>query len=325
MTRLSPPTDRVVGVLNLLASADRPLSAAEMGRRLGITPSTCSSLLGALAMSDYVERASDRTYRLGPGLLPLAEAVEERFPLLGRGRDELRRLAADVNCGITLTRILDDHLRVVSAVSAESLAPLGVTAGDEFPLTAPYGAIAMAWYPDEQLDRWLEGWPTAMASPADQAHERQVMAGIRDTGIGVWSLESYAVPLVSRIRSIIGRLADDSTSEQLRMDLTELFAVFGRRGYTRQELLNQPSFSIGYALAAVFGPDRRPRYQIDLHVLRRSVTRREVLGMLRRLEESAATLTALLGGQPPSGLRGGPFWPERWTRSDLAESRVTAP
>ena len=301
VARSSPPTERVVGVLNLLAGEDDGLSASAIARRLQMTTSTCATLLAALDGADYVERFPDKTYRLGSGLLPLAQALHARFPLLGAAHEELSRLCANLRCGATLTRISGDHLRVVVAVGADGQEPLGVAPGDRFPLSPPYGAIAMAWRPETEIDHWLDSVPTLMTS-AERDHERRVMVDIRSRGVGVWSLEPRAAPLVDRIRSIIGDLSIGPTSRQLRDQLTDLFAVFGRHGYTADELSTRRSLSVGYVLAAVFGADGQPRYQIDLHLLRTTMSRAELDDTLERVLESAALLTRVIGGEPVASL-----------------------
>ncbi len=301
MARSSPPTERVVGVLNLLAGEDAGLSASAIARRLDMTSSTCATLLSALDSADYVERFPDKTYRLGSGLLPLAQALQVRFPLLGAAHDELSQLCAELHCAATLTRIAGDHLRVVVAVGADGKEPLGVAPGDRFPLTPPYGAIAMAWRPGTEIDRWIDSSPTNVTND-ERNHERRVMADIRARGVGVWSLEPRAAPLVDRIRSIIGDLAVGPTDRQLRDQLTELFAVFGRHGYTGKDLATRQSFSVGYVLAAIFGADGQPRYQIDLNLLRPKMSRAALDDVVERVAESAAFLTRVIGGAPADGL-----------------------
>ena len=298
----SPPTDRVVSVLNLLARENVRLSASVIARRVNVTSSTCATLLSALESADYVERFPDKTYRLGPGMLPLAQALQSRFPLLGAAHEELGRLCAELHCGATLTRQFADHLRVVVAVGAHGQEPLGVVPGDQFPVSFPYGAIAMAWRPEAEVDQWIESAPTAMTS-AEQEHERRVMADIASRGVGVWSLEPRAAPLVERIRSIVGDLGAGPTRPQLHDQLTELFAIFGRHGYTADELATCRTLSVGYVLAPVFGADGQPRYQIDLHLLRPTMSRAALERVLERVLESAALLTRVIGCEWPVTLR----------------------
>lgn len=300
-SRPSPPTTRVVEVLDLLAASRQALSASSVARRLGISSSTCAALLGALQAAHYVERDPDKAYRLGPGLLPLAEAALDRFPLLGAGHDELGQLSQELSCGVTLTRIADDHLQVVAAAGTEGHMPLGVAPGDRFPLTPPYGAIAVAWRQPVEVDRWLGSWPppAAPVSPADRAHERAVMADIAACGVGVWSLEPHALPLIRRIQDIIGEVVADAPSPRLREQLTALFGLFGLRGYTAEEQASGRSLPVGYAIGAVFGPDARPAYELELHLLRPSISSRSLAALRRRLQAAAAALTAAGGGTPP--------------------------
>ena len=300
MARSSPPTERVVCVLNLLAGEDGGLSASAIARLLDMTGSTCATLLSALDSANYVERSPDKTYRLGSGLLPLAQALQARFPLLGAAHDELNRLCAELRCAATLTRIASDHLRVEVAVGADGHEPLGVAPGDRFPLSPPYGAIAMAWRPQSEIDRWIDSSPNMTGDERD--HDRQVMADIRARGVGVWSLEERAAPLVERIRSLIGELATGPTDRQLHDQLTELFAVFGRHGYTREELATRQARSVGYVLAAIFGADRQPRYEIDLHLLRPRMSAAALDDILERVVETAALLTRVIGGEPAEEL-----------------------
>jgi DNA-binding IclR family transcriptional regulator len=307
VTGPSPPTDRVVSVLNLLARQDNGLSASAIARRVHVTSSTCATLLLALESADYVERSPDKTYRLGPGMLPLAQALQSRFPLLGAAHDELGQLCAELGCGATLTRIGTDQLRVMIAVGADGQEPLGVVPGDQFPMSFPYGAIAMAWRPTTEINEWIESAPTPTPmTRAEQEHERRVMTDIGSRGVGVWSLEPRAAPLVERIRSIVGVLAADPDRPHLHEQLTELFAVFGRHGYTADELAACRTLSVGYVLVPIFGADGQPRYQIDLHLLRPSMTRDAIDAVLERVLQSAALLTRVIGGEsavPLEGLR----------------------
>jgi DNA-binding IclR family transcriptional regulator len=129
------------------------------------------------------------------------------------------------------------------------------------------------------------------------------MADIGSRGVGVWSLEPRAAPLVERIRSIVGDLGADPTRPQLHEQLTELFAIFGRHGYTADELASCRTLSVGYVLAPVFGADGQPRYQIDLHLLRPTMSRAALERVLERVLESAALLTRVIGCEWPETLR----------------------
>src|SRR5205823_2361202 len=77
---VSPPTDRVVAVLELLAG-NESRTVSEVARALDLNRSTATAVLTALAGAGWVERLPDRGYVLGPGLLPVAEAAFARLPV----------------------------------------------------------------------------------------------------------------------------------------------------------------------------------------------------------------------------------------------------
>ena len=73
-------------------------------------------LLASLERARWVERAPDKTYRLGDGLLSVVDAMRTRFPLLGAGEAVLRQLSEELGCPCVLTRI-HAHIILVVATS----------------------------------------------------------------------------------------------------------------------------------------------------------------------------------------------------------------
>ncbi|MCV7176075.1 ArsR family transcriptional regulator, partial [Mycolicibacterium sphagni] len=84
--RASPPTARVVAVLEFLA------------RRVELSKPTCLGILTTLTESGYLVRdvgdnGRDKTYRLGPALIALGHTAQESLRVSPAARDELRRLS----------------------------------------------------------------------------------------------------------------------------------------------------------------------------------------------------------------------------------------
>ena len=65
--RASPPTERVVAVLDFLARHPHGrFGVSELARRLGLSKPTCLGIVTTLTDCDYLVRDSaDKTYRLG--------------------------------------------------------------------------------------------------------------------------------------------------------------------------------------------------------------------------------------------------------------------
>jgi DNA-binding IclR family transcriptional regulator len=290
---MSPPTDRVVAVLDLLAAAREPLGAAEIARRLGISGSTCATVLSALAGAEYVQRGPHKRYELGPGLLPVADALRTRFPLLGAADDELHRLNEDLDCGITLTRIGTDQLQVVAACGSPSQLPEGVAPGHRLPLTPPFGVVARAWAPRADVDRWLKLAPVRL-DRAQVAQYRRVMREIRERGYVVWSLEPATSATIDAVRALLTELASAPPSAARRDQLAHFGALLAHHALTPAELRGPRRLSVSYLLAPV-GPGPAPHYQAELHLLAESISPsalQRVITRFRTFLERVGALTA---------------------------------
>ena len=170
----SPPTARVVAVLEALSAAPDGLSSSALARDLGLSTSTAATILAALNSTGYVERQADKSYRLGPGLLRLLDGLRRRYPLLGVADVELESLASELDCGVTLARVTTDSLEVI--LTAGSTEDLDNRAGHRVPLDVPYGAVAMAWQDGAAIDEWLASSKSGRSATARQ---RMVLDDIR--------------------------------------------------------------------------------------------------------------------------------------------------
>jgi DNA-binding IclR family transcriptional regulator len=299
---LSPPTDRVVAVLEYLAAHPRGASASATARALELNGSTCAVLLASLERARWVERAPDKTYRLGAGLLSIVDAMRARFPLLGAGDTALRRLAEELGCTCVLTRIHSDHLLVVAAAGGGDLA--GSRADRRFPIDPPYGSGAMAWRAPDEIERWLD-LPAKPLTRSERARYRRFLAGIRARGYAVWRLDEGDGALVGRVREMLDALRGDPHSEALRERLVRLFASFGRHGYLSSEIVRERSVPVSYMIAPVFGPDGQPHYEIVVQLLRAAMRGAEIDAVGERLLATAGLLSDAIGG--PRGGRAAGF------------------
>ena len=290
---LSPPTDRVVAVLEFLAAHPRGARASEVARTLGFNGSTCAVLLASLERAHWVERARDKTYRLGSGLLAVVDALRSRFPLLGAGDTLLRQLSEELGCPCVLTRIHSDHLLAVAAAGGEELAGSG--SDRRFPIDPPYGSGAMAWRPADEIERWLD-LPARPLTRSERARYRRLLAGIRERGYAVWRLDEADGALLARVREMFDALRGDPHSEALRSRIVRLFASFGRHGYLPSELEREGTVPVSYMIAPVFGPDAQPHYEIVVQLLRAAMSADEIDRVGERLLSTAALLSDAIGG-----------------------------
>lgn len=297
---VSPPTSRVIAVLEALADSPEGLAASSMARTLGLSTSTLSLILMTLREMNYVERLPDRSFRLGFGLMRLVNGLKERFPLFGVADDVLNRLFEKLACGCALARIGASSQEVI--LTAGPTADLGINPGVHLPLDPPHGAIAMAWRSSQEIDQWLLETPYANKR-AGHADQRDALASIRHLGFVVYGIRQNASSMIGQFRDLLRAVQIADSTDSLSRQLDQLALVVGTKIYTVDELASRKRRGVSHVIAPVFGADEQPRYLVSLHVMRDSVSPDDLNHYIEELLRSTEVLTAQIGGRRPKGLQ----------------------
>ena len=131
-TRQVAAVQRAVAILGELADARAELGTNEIARRTGINVSTISRILATLVSGGLVEHvAATGRYRLGIGVLRLANAVNERLDIRVLARPHLTELASSIKETATLS-VPGEHEAITldfaqSPLSVRSVAEVGRT------------------------------------------------------------------------------------------------------------------------------------------------------------------------------------------------------
>ena len=129
-TRQVAAVQRAVAILGELADARAELGTNEIARRTGIHVSTISRILATLVSGGLVEHvAATGRYRLGIGVLRLANAVNERLDIRVLARPHLTELASSIKETATLS-VPGEHEAITldfaqSPLSVRSVAEVG--------------------------------------------------------------------------------------------------------------------------------------------------------------------------------------------------------
>jgi len=100
--------DRAVSVLEILARLAEA-GVTELASEIGVHKSTVSRLLAALEEHELVEQAHERgKYRLGFGILRLANAVSGQLDVTQQGREVCERLAVEIGETVNIA-VLRSH------------------------------------------------------------------------------------------------------------------------------------------------------------------------------------------------------------------------
>ncbi|WP_458319171.1 IclR family transcriptional regulator [Mycolicibacterium brisbanense] len=301
--RASPPTARVVAILNFLAGHPHEhFGLSELARRIGLSKPTCLGILTTLAEAGYVLRdAQEKTYRLGPALISLGHTAQESMRVSPGARDELRRLSETFNATAALSGVVDDRITLLELVAPPGT-PVTVQIGQSYPFAPPVGLMFVLW-DDRAVKDWLAKEPTIPLRTDSERLDR-VIAECRASGYLVERLTPGGRRLYALMAGMSSTLPDE-----LRALLGELISDIGERVYLpgdeplARRADNSESDSdtvdISVIAAPVFDHHQRQVMVVSLQI-GRALPDAEITRHARGLCAAADVLTAQLGGSKPT-------------------------
>ncbi|OBE96559.1 ArsR family transcriptional regulator [Mycolicibacterium elephantis] len=291
--RASPPTDRVVRILDYLAArpAER-FGVSELARRVGLSKPTCLGIVTSLCDAGYLVRdAADKTYRLGPSLITLGHRAQESMRVSPAAREELRRLSARFGVTAALSGVVDDRITVLDLVAPAGARP-GVEVGQSYPFAPPVGLMFVLW--DDEAERdWLAKEPT-LPLRTNTGRLNRVIAECRTDGYLVERLTPGGRRLYSLLAGMSAELPDE-----LRALLGELVSDIGERVYLRAENSGgRKRHDISVISAPVYDHYQRQVMVASMHI-GTALTDTEITERARALVATADAVTEQLGGVKP--------------------------
>ena len=236
----SPPTERVIAVMHLLAAQpERNFSLADISRSLGISRATGHAILTTLARHHWVVKDEQTAaYSWGPAMGALARPTNgsEFRPLL-------QELSDSVGAQVFLARRDGASLLVTDSVG-ESLAAPPVKAGLRMPLVAPFGRDYVAWAGDRAIERWLKG----IGTPSSRLRQRltAVLSEVRERGYVIERLSREYVRVYTALRALVVDCEPDPITARLAGAFADLTLV----DYLPDEL----AASAGHQIATISAP-----------------------------------------------------------------------
>lgn len=297
-SRASPPTDRVVSILDFLAGhPGQRFGISELARRLELSKPTCLGIVTSLADAGYLVRDSvDKTYRLGPSLITLGHKAQESLRVSPAAREELRRLSARFGVTAALSAVVDDRITLLDLVAPPGARP-GVEVGQSYPFAPPVGLMFVLWDDEAQRD-WLAKEPTVLShKPMHTGTERlnRVIAVCRADGYLVERLTPGGRRLYSLLAGMPTELPDE-----LRALLGELVSDIGERVYLRDENGGgRRRHDISVISAPVYDHYQRQVMVASMHI-GKSLTDNEISERARAVVATADAVTKQLAGKHPS-------------------------
>jgi DNA-binding IclR family transcriptional regulator len=290
MARTSPPTERVVATMALLAERpDAALSLAELTRRLGVNKSTGHAILTSLAAAGWVLRDPTRkTYRLGPAMAALGRQAAASFPALDFARPVLVELSLELAVACAAIGVGDAAVTVLDQVVDPRATGTAFRVGASFPLRPPLGAAVVAWAPDAVRDDWLEHVP-----PDTRPHYADALAAIRERGFAV----EIAAPTV-QLRELADLLASDASASAALDRLADELAT--HEEFLVVDLDPDRDYPVNVVNAPVFDDTGHVTLVVSLTGFARPLRGAEVRAMGDALRSATARLTDALSPTPSS-------------------------
>ncbi|MEV0335709.1 helix-turn-helix domain-containing protein [Nocardia sp. NPDC050717] len=291
----SPPTRRVIEVMELLTRAERALTASEIAAALGHARATVIAILTELAEAGWVRRDRRRRFTPGPALAALRPVALE-VPNAAVGA-ELKALAAAAHCGVTLSRIADGRLTVVAKEYATGARILpGLAVGQSIPLGYPAGAAVMPWRAEAERRAWL-----ASASGPARRGAPALLRFVTTHGCAMFRPDSDDAGLVDVLAELLGAVGAEVMQPQLRTRVLRQLSRLTARPYRDADLDSAEALPVSYLSAPVFGSAEAP-YEVQIGPLRATVSRAERADYVAAIRAGAEALSAALGGSgPPDG------------------------
>ncbi len=246
---------RAAQLLEVLATADRPLGLSEIARRLGSPKSSALAICAALTHTDLIVRLEDGAYRLGPALLYLGHAYLNQTDIGA----EFDRTCRELNPIPTETLVLAalDRTHVVYIAKRTGTVPVGISyeIGMRLPANCTAsGKALLSGLPDDEVRDLYAGHDKLPRltdrSIATLPKLLKELEKIRSTGSSIDDEETvkgmmcFATAVPGRLRrqasavavSLVKSTVDDEIRDRTVSSLLELAGALSLPGRTALNL-----------------------------------------------------------------------------------------
>lgn len=259
----SPPTWRVIAVMELLANLDHGLKVAEMAKRLSVPRATIAAIARELAAANWLERDDHLRYRIGGSAFAL---VHQRYESVsGADGSVVAQLARDTGCGVTLSRIADGKLTVALKKYPETGRVIpGFALGQQIPLRYPAGAAVMPWRDRDEQQRWLA------TSSVGVNHGRELIRAVADSGFVMFGPSDGSENLVDVLVELLSASGSVNLERSVRDSALRQIARLTSRSYTTAEILAPGPLPVSYVSAPIVR-DGRADHELQIGLLATTV------------------------------------------------------
>lgn len=219
MAMASPPTRRVVDVLEMLASRrDAAPRLSDVVRELGLNQATAFAILSELCSRGWVSRDPvNKSYALDQGAAKLGEAAARARPVTASLRSIAEGLATEMGYALSVSERSGETL-TITAFIARRESTWSLSVGDRLPYAAPFGPAYAAWDPDDERESWIRR--SGVRRTALKMQLRDYLAATRQRGYSVERMSSAAAHVIQ----LVAGVPVDKLSDSMRGHVNALLA-----------------------------------------------------------------------------------------------------
>ena len=235
--------DRVLDLLELLASTGRAMTHGELARRTGIPKSSLTPLMRNLEQRGYVEQVEGKQqFQLGEGAYALARRGAHSRDLVRVSEPWLHRLMRSTGESAGLSVLRDDMAERIASAETSKAMLYSVHVGVLQPLYASSaGKVLLAWLPAAEREAYLRRvklLPRTEQTIRSAAVLRRQLQTVREEAVA-WSLGEFTAGIVGiampvldvhgrAIASVGIALPESRLSEARRKELVEAVRAASR-------------------------------------------------------------------------------------------------
>ena len=284
-------------MLNFLARhEDQSFSLSELCRRLDLSKSTGHSILTTLVDAGFVLRDGDRTYLLGPAVIPLGEAAAGHHRAVAVARRELEPLARELDAECTLSMVVNDSIMVLGEAGRHAPPAYlqALPSAPRWPFSPPLGAVFVAWWEPARVEQWLDDTGKGLS---DEQRRRFVAAldEVRRRGYSVSAIDSSGDDHLSELMRSVTDMPHEA-------DVAKLMQAFLDRvryteGYNVGPLETGIIYDVTALVAPIFDRSGEVTFVLTLQSLPGPMGARDIERAGRRLLQRAEAVTRAVGGR----------------------------
>jgi DNA-binding IclR family transcriptional regulator len=293
MARSTPAVRYAAEMLEFLANDPRSeYTLSEIARAIGHNKASCSGILHTMEQSGLVSRHPIRKrYSVGPALIRLGAAANERYRVIGVASGEVTKLAKELGVEWNISAPIGGFI-VELAASYHRVPLFGLDVGQKVPFAAPVGAVYVAWSSDEEIDEWIQRTESGPPDDAKRERHRQAAQAIRIRGYSVGIQSDVYAKILDAVSSTTHDAEGGDGSDQV----LGILRGTSSDDYSLIELRTKAHHHVVFIAAPVFDGARRVIGAITLLGFGAPLSGDDINAVGQRLLQCAGAVSEALTG-----------------------------